>query len=733
MSIERFKAIALAQNRILRELNLPTSNVSQYFAENVFNDQMMQSFLNEEAYLQVKEVIREGRTIDRAMANQVAIGLKNWAMDKGAKHYTHWFQPLTGLTAEKKETFFKPSLDGKKIETFNGDRLIQGEPDGANFPSGGLRTTHEARGYTAWDPTSPPFIVEMGSAGKTLYIPTIFISYSGASMDYKAPLLKSLHFVEKAALDLVNMFDRNIQKVTTTLGWEQEFFLIDEALYNARPDLMVSGRTLVGHGPAKGQQLDDHYFTSIPKRVHLFLQEVEYEAHRLGIPITTSHNEIAPGQFEICPTYSEANKSIDQNQLIMDLMQHIAKQHHFRVLFHEKPFNGLNGSAKHNNWSLSTDTGINLLAPGRTPKKNLQFLTIFINMLKAVNENADLLRTAVTSPGNDYRLGGNEAPPPITSVFIGSTLTEVLKDLLDKVKKGKMDGYDKQDLKVQLHDKLPEVLLDNTDLNRTAPIAFTGNKFELRAVGSSMNCSFPVTILNAIVGQQFIDFKNDVNELIQKGEKKDTAIFHVLRTYIQDSQRILFEGDTYSEEWKKEAESRGLSNIASTTYALDFLKSTAAKKALIDSKIFRQQELDARYEVLQEQYQMKLQIEARMLGQIASSMILPVAWEYCNKLIENVKGLEAIGFDKPEHSKTQKDLVNYILERVHRINDNVVEMIKTRKEVNQIEDISKKAKAYDNKVKPFFEKIRRDIDKLELIIDDKLWPLPKYQELLFIR
>lgn len=732
MGLERFKAISEAQNRNLLDFELPKAKISEYFADNVFTDKMMQVYLNEEAYERVQEVIQDGRTIDREMANQVAIGLKNWAIDKGAKHYTHWFQPLTGLNAEKKETFFKASIDGKRLEFFNGDKLVQGEPDGANFPSGGLRTTHEARGYTAWDPTSPPFILE-GKTGKTLYIPTIFISYSGDSLDYKAPLLKSLQFVEKAALDIVNLFDRNVDKVTTTLGWEQEFFLVDESLYNARPDLVVCGRTLVGHGPAKGQQLDDYYFNSIPERVHLFLQDLEVQAHLLGIPIETSHNEIAPGQFEITPSYGEANRSIDQNQLVMDLMKHVATRHHFRVLFHEKPFDGLNGSAKHNNWSLITDTGINLLAPGKTPKKNLQFLTIFINMIKAVNENADLLRTAVATPGNDYRLGQNEAPPPITSVFIGSKLTEILEEFSSLVKKGKMDDYDKQDLKVQIDKKLPSVLLDNTDANRTAPIAFTGNKFELRAVGSSTNCAFPITILNAVVGQQFVDFKDTIDELVKKGEKKDTAILQTLKNYIEDSKRILFEGDTYSEDWQKEAKKRKLSNIPSTAYALEFLKSSNAQKALVSSGIFKKNELDARYEVWQEQYQMKLQIDARMLGQIASSQILPVVWKYLNSLIENVKGLESIGFKEAEHTKAQKDLIAYILERTNRINENVVEMIQTRKRINKIENLSDKAKAYYNEVYPFFDKIRRDIDKLELIVDDQLWPLPKYRDLLFVR
>lgn len=730
MSSVRKKAVADAYSRKQIDVQRPAQKISDYFASNVFTPDKMRLFMSKEAFKSVEQSIEKGEKINRGTAQQVATAMKNWAISKGATHFTHWFQPLTGLTAEKHDTFFSPTEQGSGIESFNGDSLVQGEPDGSSFPSGGLRTTHEARGYTAWDPSSPAFIVEVGTNGKTLCIPTIFISYGGASMDYKAPLLKSQQFLEQAAVPVCNLFDRGVSRVIPTLGWEQEYFLVDEALYYARPDLVITGRTLVGHGPAKGQQLDDHYFGSIPERVYAFMLEAETEAAKLGIPLKTRHNEVAPGQYEFAPVFDEVNRAVDQNQLLMDLMERVARRHSFRVLLHEKPFAGLNGSGKHNNWSLKTNTGVNLLSPGKTPRKNIQFLVFFVSTIKAVQENADLLRASIASASNDHRLGANEAPPAIISVFIGSTLTKALEELSKKVKDGKMDEYEKADLKLDIHNMIPDVLLDNTDRNRTSPFAFTGNKFEFRAVGSSSNCSFPVTILNTIVGEQLLNFNKEVEELIKSGgEKKDGAIFRVLRKYIKDCQTILFEGDNYGEAWEKEAEKRGLSNVKSTAYALDFLMEDSAKKLLIGHGIYHEEELEARYEVMQETYQMKIQIEARMLGEIAASQVLPVAIKQLNMLTENIKNMKELGLK----ADTQLELAKYIQEKIDAINKNVVEMVNTIQETNKIDSAEKRSKGFCDKVKPYFETIRQDIDKLELVIEDELWPLPKYRELLFVR
>ncbi len=728
----RMNAVKDAFSRKNIDIDRPSGKISDYFAKNVFTLDKMRLFLADDVFEKVEEAISTGNKINRNIADQVANAMKSWAIEKGATHYTHWFQPLTGLTAEKHDTFFSPINSGKGIESFAGKNLVQGEPDGSSFPSGGLRTTHEARGYTAWDPSSPAFIVEVGTSGRTLCIPTIFISYGGESMDYKAPLLVSQQFLQKTAVPVCNLFDRNVTRVIPTLGWEQEYFLVDEALYYARPDLSTTGRTLIGHGPAKGQQLDDHYFGSIPERVYTFMLELETEALKLGIPLKTRHNEVAPGQYEFAPVFDEVNRAVDQNQLLMDLMQRVARRHKLRVLLHEKPFAGLNGSGKHNNWSLKTDTGVNLLSPGKTPRKNIQFLTFFVNTIKAVNDYADLLRASIASAGNDHRLGANEAPPAIISVFIGSTLTQVLQEIAEKVKPGKMDEYEKMDLKLNIHNMIPDVLLDNTDRNRTSPFAFTGNKFEFRAVGSSANCSFPMTILNSIVAQQLVHFKEEIDELVQSGEKKDGAIFRVLRRYIKDCEKVLFEGDNYSEAWAKEAQKRGLSNIKSSAHAFDFLQSKDAHKVLVENGIFQEKELEARYEVLLENYQMKIQIEARMLGDLASSEILPASIKYVNTLLENIKGLKEIGLNKSAY-KSQLELVEYINEKIQNINSNVTAMIKERKKINKTTDVSKKAKAYGDKVKPYFDLIRNDIDKLELVVDDKLWPLPKYRELLFVK
>src|SRR5215813_13643595 len=565
MSSLRFKAIDnLAKSD---GTQVPgTAKITAIFGENVFTLKTAREFLSDEAYKSLVASIKGGKKIDRAVANQIGSGLRQWAEAKGVTHFTHWFQPLTGTTAEKHDSFFTIKSDGTPIEEFDGAALIQQEPDASSFPSGGLRATFEARGYTAWDPSSPPFIMEIGQ-GKTLCIPTIFVSYTGESLDYKAPLLKALEALNRAAVDVCNYFDKNITKVTATLGWEQEYFVIDEGLHNARPDLVLCGRTVFGHGSAKGQQLEDHYFGSIPERVYAFMRDFENESYRLGIPLRTGHNEVAPAQFECAPIYEEVNLAVDHNTLLMDVMSRVAKRHHLRVLLHEKPFAGINGSGKHNNWSMATDTGVNLLAPGKTPKSNLMFLTFFVNTIKAVHDYADVLRASIASAPNDHRLGANEAPPAIISVFIGQYLTKVLNDVKERVG-GKFDEQDEAILKLDLHRSIPELLLDNTDRNRTSPFAFTGNKFEFRAVGSTANCANPMTALNTIMAETLKNFKKDVDALIEKGEKKEIAIMHVIREYIVSSEKVCFEGNNYSEEWHNEAEKRGLPNVRTTPLAL---------------------------------------------------------------------------------------------------------------------------------------------------------------------
>jgi glutamine synthetase len=691
----------------------------------------MKKYLSEDAFYGVKEAINAGTKIDRGTADQVAAAMKSWAIEKGAKSYTHWFQPLTGSTAEKHDTFFTPTADGGAVESFTGSELVQQEPDASSFPNGGIRQTFEARGYTAWDPSSPAFIMEIGD-GITLCIPTIFISYTGESLDQKTPLLKSNHFLEKAALPVVNLFDRHATKVHSTLGWEQEYFVVDEAMYYARPDLVLSGRTLLGHSPAKGQQLDDHYFGAIPERVYDFMLDFEMEAHKLGIPVRTRHNEVAPSQFEMAPMYEEMNVAVDHNQLIMDIIERVGKRHKLAVLMHEKPFQGVNGSGKHNNWSLSTDTGKNLLSPGKTPKNNLMFLAFFVNVIKAVNEYSDLLRASIASASNDHRLGANEAPPAIISVFIGSHLTSVLDEVAKRVEHGKYNEDKNANLKLDIHNKIPDVLLDNTDRNRTSPFAFTGNKFEVRAVGSTANCAWPMTVLNTIMANQLTDFKKEIDKLIKDGEKKEGAILRVIRRYINSSKAILFEGDNYSEEWAKEAEKRGLSNVKTTAYALDFLTTKKAKDVFIKNDIFSDVEIEARSEIFYESYTMKLQIEARTLGEMALNEILPVAVSYQNELILNVKGLKDLGMKKDSYS-SQLDLISRISTHINVIEKDVAAMIKARKEANVLDDASDKAKAYCDKVLPFFDTIRYHADKLELVVDDKLWPIPKYRELLFLK
>jgi len=651
-------------------------------------------------------------------------------MQKGATSYTHWFQPLTGLTAEKHDMFFMPKGDGA-VEVFSGDALVQQEPDASSFPSGGLRATFEARGYTAWDPSSPAFIMEIGE-GRTLCLPTIFVSYTGELLDYKAPLLKALEALNKSALDVCHYFDKNISKVTATLGWEQEYFVIDEAMFNARPDLLLSGRTVFGHPPAKGQQLEDHYFGSIPERVYAFMRDFEAESYKLGIPLRTRHNEVAPAQFECAPIFEEVSVAVDHNTLLMDIMDRVARRHKLRVLLHEKPFAGINGSGKHNNWSMATDTGINLLAPGKTPKTNLMFLTFFVNTIKAVYEYSDILRASIASAGNDHRLGANEAPPAIISVFIGQFLAKVLQDIKERVS-DKFDEQDEAILKLDLHRSIPELLLDNTDRNRTSPFAFTGNKFEFRAVGSTANCANPMTVLNVIMADTLRKFKSEVDELIEKGEKKEIAIMHVIREYIVDSEKVLFEGDGYSEEWHKEAERRGLPNVRTTPLALDAMITDKAKKLFEDNHVLSHVEMEARHEIELEKYIKKVQIEARIMGEMATSHILPAAISYQNVLIKNIQGLKEIGLPEDSFIK-QKQILEKISLHISKVSELVLQMIEARKKCNVITDIREKAIAYGTEVKEaYFDSIRYNVDKLELLVGDQYWLLPKYREMLFLR
>lgn len=731
MESTRFNALEEATNRKEVFVDLPKRNISEYFGENVFTLEKMKKYLSKEAFKSVEDSIYNNKKIDRTVADQVATAMKNWAMSKNAKSYTHWFQPLTGSTAEKHDSFFEPTGTGKGIEAFGGKELIQQEPDASSFPNGGIRQTFEARGYTAWDPSSPAFIMEIGS-GITLCIPTIFISYTGESLDYKAPLLKSSYLLEEAALPVVRMFDRHANKIAITLGWEQEYFLIDEALYYARPDIVMAGRTVLGHAPAKGQQLDDHYFGAIPERVYAFMLDFEKEAHLLGIPVRTRHNEVAPMQFELAPMFEEVNIAVDHNQLIMDILGRVAKRHKLKCLLHEKPFKGINGSGKHNNWSMSTDTGKNLLAPGSTPKSNLLFLTFFVNVIKAVHEHADVLRASIASAENDHRLGANEAPPAIISVFIGSHLTQVLDEIEKRVEDGLLDEKAASELKIDIHNIIPDVLLDNTDRNRTSPFAFTGNKFEIRAVGSSANCASSMIVMNTIMANQLIAFKKEVDALKVSGENKDSAVLHVIRNYIKSSRNIMFEGNNYSEEWAKEAKKRGLNNIKNTAYALDLYETKKAKDLFISNKIFTERELAARTEIYFEKYILQIQIEARILGELALNYIVPAAIRYQNTLIENVRGLKEIGLGK-ESIAAQMRLIEFLAKHINALEENVDKMVEARKEANKIEHASKKAKAYFDNVFNLFETIRYSTDKLELVIENKSWPLPKYREMLFIK
>ncbi|HUX97283.1 MAG TPA: glutamine synthetase III [Bacteroidales bacterium] len=725
----RFSALREVFNREAVEVKTPSGVISDYFAENVFDLPKMEHYLSNEAFKVVMKAINEGKSLSRQEADLVATGVKAWAIDKGATHYTHWFHPLTDGTAEKHDGFIETGENGKIVEKFSGEVLVQSEPDASSFPSGGIRNTFEARGYTAWDVSSPVFIV-----GTTLCIPTIFVSYTGDALDYKAPLLKALSSLDKAAVDVCQYFDKDVNKVIGTLGCEQEYFLIDEALYYARPDLVLAERTLMGHQSSKDQQLSDHYFGSIPERVMYFMEDFECEAYKLGIPVKTRHNEVAPNQFECAPIFEEVNLAVDHNQILMDIMKKVARKHKFRVLFHEKPFAGINGSGKHNNWSMATNTGVNLLSPGKNPKTNLQFLTFLVNVIKAVNDNNDVLRASVMNETNSFRLGGHEAPPAIISVFVGSYLTEMLQNIANKVTDRKMTPAQKTELKLGIG-KIPEILLDNTDRNRTSPFAFTGNRFEFRAVGSSANCSASMIVLNGAVASQLMQFKKDVDAIIKKGRNKDEAIFQVLKKYILESERVLFEGDNYSKEWHQEAKKRGLCNISSIPESIGKYLTKESRTMLIGIGIFTEKELESRVEVEYEKFTKKVQIESRVLGDLAINHIVPTAIKYMTTLLDNVKGLREV-FTDVEFEKlagSRKEIIVVLSDHISNIKSLVNEMIEARKKANVIEDSYKKALAYESKVKPYLDEIRYHIDKLELMVDNEIWPLPKYRELLFTR
>lgn len=725
----RSKAIEVALSRQPLSLTPPVERITELYGSNTFSEDVMKTLLSPEAFLKISNAIRSGSNIDREVAEEVATAMKSWSISKGATHYTHWFQPLTGTTAEKHDSFFDLTSNGKAIEKFKGSALVQQEPDASSFPSGGLRATFEARGYTGWDPSSPAFLMDNGAGGKTLCIPSVFISYTGEALDYKAPLLRALNLLDKAATAVCQYFNRDVSKVTPTLGIEQEYFLVDKALYYARPDLVMANRTVFGHGPARGQQLEDHYFGSISPRVNAFMVDFEFEALKLGIPVRTRHNEVAPGQFECAPTFEEMNLAVDHNALLMDLMQKVAEKHNFKVLFHEKPFAGINGSGKHNNWSMSTDTGINLLAPTSKPKENLRFLTFLVNVIKAVHDNADLLRASIASAGNEHRLGANEAPPAIVSIFLGSELTKMLEELVSRgeitLEKGENFYY-----KLGIN-RLPNLLRDNTDRNRTSPFAFTGNKFEYRAVGSTTNSASPMIVLNTIVAKQLADFKVEMDARLNAGEEKKIALVEILKKYYTESKRILFEGNGYSDEWVVEAGRRGLTNVNYAYEALADYISPKAVSVFEETEVLSSRELHARYEIELENYVKKIQIESRVVSDLALNHIVSTSVKYQFKLAQTARSLVELGMTK--EAEPIKEIVSEISEHVSVIKKLVYEMTEKRKEANNLEDMVQKAKMYGSEIKGFFDEIRYHVDKLELVIDDEDWPLVKYREMLFIR
>lgn len=729
MSSLRFHLVKEAFSHTPVCVPTPEGKTSEYYGVNVFNRDKMSRFLSKETFKIVTDAVDNGKPLDREIANHVAAGMKMWALEMGATHYTHWFHPLTDGTAEKHDSFIEHAGKGRVAEEFEGKLLAQQEPDASSFPSGGIRNTFEARGYTAWDPSSPAFIVD-----DTLCIPTIFISYTGEALDYKTPLLKALSAIDKAATETCRFFDPRVTKVQSNLGWEQEYFLVDESLYSARPDLMLTGRTLMGHESAKNQQLEDHYFGSIPPRVAAFMKELEFEGYKLGIPLKTRHNEVAPNQFELAPIYEETNLGVDQNLLVMDIMSKVAKRHKFIVLLHEKPFAGVNGSGKHNNWSLSTNTGVNLYSPGKNDEENLVFVTFLVNTLMAVYKNNALLKASIASATNEHRLGANEAPPAIISAFLGKQLTEVL----DKIEASTTDEAVKFDKKgvVQLGvGQIPQLLLDNTDRNRTSPFAFTGNRFEFRAVGSSANCASAMIALNTAVAAQLAEFNDEVKKRIASGEKKEKAIFAIIREYIKQSKAIRFDGNGYSDEWKAEAMARGLDCEVSVPVQYDAYLKPDVIEMFVKTGVMSEKELHARNEVKWEIYTKKIQIEARVLGDIAMNHIIPVANQYQSTLLDNVYKLKNL-FDEAKFKKLAAEKLS-LIEEIETYVDNVKSMVElmvdARKVANRIENEREKAVAYHDTVAPYFNKIRYNIDKLELIVDNEMWPLPKYRELLFIR
>ncbi|PZX61269.1 glutamine synthetase [Algoriphagus ratkowskyi] len=720
MATLRQQALLMVQNRQRVAVKAPSTKISDYFGVNTFGIAQMRVSLAPSVFKKVMEAIDKGIKIDGTTAEEVASAVKTWALSRGITHYTHWFQPLTGSTAEKHDSFFD-ALSG--MEKFKASSLVQQEPDASSFPNGGIRSTFEARGYTAWDPTSPIFIFE-----NTLCIPTIFVSYTGEALDYKTPLLKSVEAINDAAVAICQLFDRNVKKITPSLGIEQEYFVIDKALFTARPDLVMGGRTVFGHSPARGQQLDDHYFGSIPTRVKDFMVDFETEALKLGIPVMTRHNEVAPGQFEVAPLFEEINKATDHNQLLMDVMEKAAERHDLKVLLHEKPFAGVNGSGKHNNWSLITDTGINLFQPSNSARENLQFLTFLVATIKAVYDHSDLLRASIASAGNDHRLGANEAPPAIISVFLGATLTEVLNEL-EKNGNIKIEKGDNMYMKLGIS-KIPEIILDNTDRNRTSPFAFTGNKFEFRAVGSQANSAGPMTVLNVIVAEVLTEMAKDIDKEMNAGKEKKIAIVNVLRKYIKDSKKVRFEGDGYSDEWAAEAQKRGLSNLKSTPVALDVYATKATRELFDRHKVMNSIEVHARHEIMLESFMKKIQIEGRVMGDLALNHIIPTAILYQNKIIQNANGLMGLGLDNTAAVETIKEVSKHI----ESLKSNITAMVEARKKLNKETDIVKMAKGYQTDVKEaYFDKIRYAVDKLELLVDDESWPLVKYREMLFLR
>ena len=725
----RFQVVEEAFKKKAIDVPTPKERPSEYFGKYVFTRQKMYKYLPADVYEKLIDVIDNGARLDRSIADAVAEGMKQWAIEHGVTHYTHWFQPLTEGTAEKHDAFVEHDGKGGMVENFSGKLLVQQEPDASSFPNGGIRNTFEARGYSAWDPTSPVFIID-----DTLCIPTIFISYTGEALDYKAPLLRALHAVDRAATDVCQLFYDNVTKVTCNLGWEQEYFLVDEGLYSARPDLMLTGRTLMGHESAKNQQMDDHYFGTIPDRVQAFMKDLEIQALELAIPCKTRHNEVAPNQFELAPIYEECNLAVDHNMLLMSLMKRVARKHGFRILLHEKPFDGINGSGKHNNWSLCADNGVLLHAPGKTPEENLRFVTFIVETLMAVYRHNGLLKASIMSATNAHRLGGNEAPPAIISSFLGQQLNEVLDHIEQSDKDDLFNIKGKQGMEIDIP-QIPDLIIDNTDRNRTSPFAFTGNRFEFRAIGSEANCASAMITLNAAMAEALVSFKQRVDALISKGESKVSAIIDVLREDIKTCKPIRFDGNGYSEEWVEEARRRGLDVERSCPVVFERYLDEDSIRMFESAKVMSRKELEARNEVKWETYVKRVQIEARVLGDLSMNHIIPVATHYQSQLIRNVQAMKSVfTADKAERLSTRNlKLIEEIAERTERIETYVDELVECRRIANRIEDIHQRAIAYHDEVNPKMDAIRKEIDNLELIVEDGLWTLPKYREMLFIR